>query len=89
MKYNNADFTMLLYHGVYNNKPSGIANYSGKHIHIKEFKRQMMIVKNQYSLLSITDLVKLKKEKKSYPKNSVIISFDDGFKNNYKYAYKV
>ncbi len=82
----NKSYKILLYHGVseYNNF-QGIENFSKKHISKRLFLKQMSFLKKNCNVISINELEKYKKEK-SIKKNSVIISFDDGFENNFKVA---
>jgi len=82
----NKKFKVLLYHGVsqYNNF-QGIENFSKKHISRKLFFKQMLFLKKNCNVISINELEKYKKEK-IIKKNTVIISFDDGFENNFKVA---
>ena len=85
----NKKFKILLYHGVTNQiKKKGIENFSGKHISKLTFLKQMKILKKNYNIISIKDLEKFKKQK-FIPKNSVLITFDDGFENNYKVAFPI
>tara|TARA_B100001057_G_C22799276_1_gene930869 strand:+ start:500 stop:1423 length:924 start_codon:yes stop_codon:yes gene_type:complete len=82
----NKNYKILLYHGVseYNNF-HGIENFSKKHISRNMFLKQMRFLKKNCNVISINDLENYKKEKK-IKKNTVIISFDDGFENNFKVA---
>lgn len=78
--------TILLYHGVTDSKSKGIENFSGKHINAKEFSRQMLFIKENCNILSLDDIVDIKTRKDKWPKKSVAVTFDDGFKNNYTTA---
>ncbi|MCL9781555.1 polysaccharide deacetylase family protein [Vibrio sp. S4M6] len=80
------ELTMLLYHGVTNTSPEGIANYSGKHIAANAFDDQMRILHNHCNVLTIDDVVTLTREKKDWPENAVVVTFDDGFRNNLQCA---
>jgi len=85
----NKNYKILLYHGVssYVNY-KGIENFSKKHISKNSFYQQMKYIKKNCNIISINDLQKYKKEKK-IPKNSVLVTFDDGFENNYKVALPI
>lgn len=86
-KFNNNELLILLYHGVYENSLKGIENYSGKHIKKDIFVTHLKILKDlNFTFLSIDQIVEYIKTKKKFPKNSVSITFDDGFYNNYKVA---
>ncbi len=89
MKINSSDLTILLYHGVFKKKSKGVANFSGKHLFIDNFYNQMKVIKENYNILSINEIVELKKNKLKWGENSVAVTFDDGFKNNYKYALPI
>jgi peptidoglycan/xylan/chitin deacetylase (PgdA/CDA1 family) len=56
----------------------------------KNFTRQMEFLKKfKYRVISLEELVRSIREKKYIPKNSVVITFDDGYRNNFIYAYPV
>lgn len=77
---------ILCYHGVIkNNNSKGVVNYNSKHISEKNFEKQMIFLKKNQNVISLKDFLRLKKRKK----NLTIITFDDGFKNNYLSAYKI
>ena len=86
MKKNN--LKILLYHGVTDHKNRGVQNYSGKHVHVNEFYKQMNFIKKNCNVLSIDQVPSIIK-KKNFLKNSVVVSFDDGFENNYKIAVPI
>lgn len=79
-------FTILLYHGVTDVTSKGIENCSGKHINKDVFLSQMRYVKKCMNVLSIDEMIHIYKNKLKIPKNSIIITFDDGFRNNYEIA---
>jgi len=81
--------TILLYHGVTDEKQNGIVNFSGKHVNLKIFEDQMKFIKNKYNILSMNDVVEIYNMGKGWPNNSVAVTFDDGFKNNYNFAAEI
>lgn len=57
---------------------------------IKEFKEQMeYIAKSGYHTLSLDEFYRYKKGELKPPKKSVLITFDDGWRNNFVYAYPI
>jgi peptidoglycan/xylan/chitin deacetylase (PgdA/CDA1 family) len=83
---NSQPLTILLYHGVTTQKQNGIKNYSNKHIKISEFIRQMDYVHKNFNVISMDEVVYLRSNNIGWPKNTVVITFDDGFRNNYQNA---
>lgn len=56
----------------------------------ENFKRQMEFLKrNRYNVISLNEVVDLLNSKKRIPRKTACITFDDGYENNYKYAYPV
>ncbi len=53
----------------------------------KNFRKQMVYLKKNYDIISFADYMLYLKNNKKLPKNSLIISFDDGYKDNFLHAY--
>ena len=80
---------ILAYHGVTDKKEfNGIENYNGLHILKKDFIRQMKFIKDNCNVCSMDEVIKAYKNK-AYNKNMVMVTFDDGYKNNYLVAYPI
>ena len=75
--------TVLMYHHVL--KKSGFIASS-----VDEFRDQMkFLAQNGYKTLSSAEFVAYKKGELGVPKKSVFITFDDGWKDNFVYAYPI
>ena len=57
-------------------------------VHPDIFEEQIKYLKQHYTVLSADKLYRAV-SKKSIPRNSVIITFDDGYLDNYTYAYPI
>ena len=56
----------------------------------KNFAKQMeYIKKNGYEVITLDELVRGIKDKKVFRRNKVVITLDDGYKDNFEYAYPV
>jgi peptidoglycan/xylan/chitin deacetylase (PgdA/CDA1 family) len=56
----------------------------------ENFIKQMeYIKKNGYEVVTFDELVGSIKDKKSLKRNKVVITFDDGYQDNFKYAYPI
>lgn len=75
--------TVLMYHHVL--EKSGFIASS-----VDEFRSHMkFLAENGYKTLSINEFIAYKKGKLEVPKKSVCITFDDGWMDNYVYAYPI
>lgn len=82
-------FIILLYHGVEDTKTYGIQNYNNKHISTEEFDHQINFLSKHCNVISLKKLISYFSQKKNFPKNTVVITFDDGFENNYTKAIPI
>jgi len=58
-------------------------------VHPPNFVRHMeFLKKNHYHVVSLSDLLEAIQGNKSLPNKSVVITFDDGYRDNYTYAFK-
>jgi len=56
----------------------------------ENFARQREYIKNgRYEVITLDQLVEGVKSGKAFKRNKVVITFDDGYENNFKYAYPV
>lgn len=58
-------------------------------VSLDSFERQMVFLKKHYQLLSADQLYNIIEKGVPYPDNSCIVTFDDGWRDNYAYAYPV
>ena len=79
--------TILMYHRVGKN----LEPRSGLSIPVtpEVFEEQMNYLRSRYKIMSLDELAMYVGKKKSLPKKIVSITFDDGYKDNYLYAYPI
>ena len=83
--YNVYSVPVLMYHSI---GPG--AHNSCLIVTPESFERQMKFLKKgNYQILSLDEYVELLKENKKPSKRSVVITFDDGFLDNYTNAYQI
>lgn len=76
---------VLMYHSIdYNDKESKLS------VSPEAFERQMeFLYRNNYNVVGPDKVIKYLKGEEKVPPRTVAITFDDGFRNNYEYAYPV
>jgi len=77
---------ILMYHSVCPNPaPKNLLAVS-----VSSFERQMRFLKERrYNVITIESLADLIRQKKKIPPKSIAITFDDGYKDNYTYAFPI
>ncbi|MCM8765646.1 MAG: polysaccharide deacetylase family protein [Candidatus Omnitrophica bacterium] len=74
---------VLLYHSI---------SYNDNLLSVKpeNFKKQMAYLnKHNFKVITLEELVEGMKERNKFPRKTVAITFDDGYKDNFTYAYPV
>lgn len=71
--------TILVYHRVNNDYfcPDGM------NLSVESFESQIRHLKKNYNLVSLEETIDFIREKSQIPRNSIVITFDDGYKDNY------
>ncbi|HUJ16770.1 MAG TPA: polysaccharide deacetylase family protein [Nitrospirota bacterium] len=54
-----------------------------------DFMRQMGYLKTHFSVISLSDFYTMRTTAKDSPGNIAVVTFDDGYKDNYEYAFPV
>lgn len=87
---NRDKIAVLVYHGVCR-KPfrQGLGNSSYLHIDLENFIRQMRFLKDRYNVISLEKLCEALSEGKDLPAYTVVLTFDDGYRNVFENAYPV
>lgn len=85
---------ILAYHGVVHDKDQinltkSVVSYDGKHISESSFKKQIEYLKKRYALMSLSDYIKSIKTDKRLPNNVCVLTFDDGYHNNYSVVFPI
>lgn len=84
LKYNNAGIPVIMYHSVKYEKDNPVR------ISEENFAAQMKYLKdNNYTTLSLNELYEFIKNNAPVPEKSVVLTFDDGYKDNYENAYPI
>lgn len=81
---------VLCYHGVYRGECDAGINWQGKHIAAEKFRSQLLFLKNRgYRFIAADELVSIC-ESDSVPASPLaMVTFDDGYRNNYTNAWPV
>lgn len=74
---------VLAYHGIVKNKKPIL---SERHLDQEEFERHLKYIRNNYDVISLDQAFTYYQQKIKPSKKSIVITFDDGYKNNFKYA---
>jgi peptidoglycan/xylan/chitin deacetylase (PgdA/CDA1 family) len=85
---NRRKVVLLTYHGFYDeDKENGLELFSNRWTEIRFFKKQISYLTKYYNIISLDNLISHYIEGISIPRNSVVITMDDGYKSNYNLAY--
>ncbi len=86
IKYSSKKFIILNYHGVVPNPNTSI---SVNHKSVIEFEKEIKYFRKYFQIIHLEELMQ-KHQNKTFGKNKYLaITFDDGYENNYKFAYPI
>lgn len=72
---------ILFYHGVYN-QPYCDPLVQANQMQLTDFKEQILFLKKKFQIISIEDFYSMFKEKYKFSGKEIVLTFDDGYKNN-------
>lgn len=85
------NIAILMYHRVLSKKE--LAKYyvqPGMYVHVDIFEKQMRFLKKKFIILSLMELIELWKYRRiSEDEHYCVLTFDDGWLDNYTYAYPI
>lgn len=84
-KLTKSQIAILIYHRVSPRRDS----WSLEPLSPQSFERQMRYFSQNYEILPLDRLVEHIKQGEPLPEKAVVITFDDGYKDNYRYAYPI
>jgi len=84
-KLTKSQVVILMYHRVSPSKD----NWSLEPLSPQTFERQIEYFCRKYEILDLGELVQFIQQGKSLPQKAMVITFDDGYKDNYLYAYPI
>ncbi len=84
------DLVILMYHCILDSadKEKGYSQ-PGLVVSQQVFERQISFLARNHNLLSLEQLIGILKNNKPIPKRTVVVTFDDGWRDNYLYAYPI
>jgi peptidoglycan/xylan/chitin deacetylase (PgdA/CDA1 family) len=87
--WHDSSAAILMYHSVLPD-PSQLADSLGGIVHSEAaFSGQIELLARDYHPISLNDAVKHLRNGEDFPKRSVVITFDDGYADNYEYAIPI
>lgn len=84
-KIKRSQIAILMYHRVSPRRD----NWSLEPLSPQSFERQMKYFSLNFEILSLDRLAELITKREHLPEKAVVMTFDDGYKDNYHYAYPV
>ena len=84
-----SEVTVVMYHYVRDLKNSRYPNIKG--LDIEKFKKQINFFKKNYNFIRMEDLIEYYKSpnEKKLPEKSILLTFDDGYKDHYTYVLPI
>ena len=84
-----SEITIVMYHYVRDLKNSRYPNIKG--LDIEKFKKQIKFFKENYNFIRMEDLIQYYRSpnEKKIPEKSILLTFDDGYKDHYTYVLPV
>ena len=76
---------IVMYHYVRDIKKSKYPNLKG--LEFSDFKKQILFFKKNFNLLSNYEFIEILNSKKIPTRKSILLTFDDGYKDHYEYVY--
>ncbi len=90
ISFKRSNFTILMYHRVLEeNDEEKEYVQPGLYVSRLVFEKQIAFLSKKYNLLSLGRLTEFLEEKQSPPSKSIAITFDDGWEDNYLFAYPI
>lgn len=86
---NRKKIRVLMYHGVDNQQTDFNSDDPSLVISTKNFEKQIKYLSKSYNIISTHELAGHIKKKIPFPSNSMVITFDDGLKNNFINAFPI
>ena len=80
---------ILMYHRVTPRNEGKPAALEGMQVDPATFERQMAYLRKQFHLLRLNDLRQHLLDRTPFPPNSCLVTFDDGWKDNFSHAYPI
>ena len=81
----NHSISVIMYHYVREIKKSNFPNPKG--LELNKFRKQINYFSKYFNILSYQDFIEIIQSKKIPKKPSVLLTFDDGYKDHYNYVY--
>ena len=85
INFQNNSINIVAYHYVREIRKSKFPNLKG--IEYSNFKKQINFFKNNFNIISAEDLIEILDKKKIYKKPCLLLTFDDGYNDHYKYVF--
>ena len=85
IKTNNNNIYIVMYHYVREIKKSKFPNLKG--LEFEDFKKQINYFIKNFNIISHSDLVEILNTKKIPKKKSILLTFDDGYIDHWKYVF--
>ena len=85
IKTNNNNIYIVMYHYVREIKNSKFPNLKG--LEFEDFKKQINYFIKNFNIISHSDLVEILNTKKLPKKKSILLTFDDGYIDHWKYVF--
>ena len=76
-----------MYHYIRNLRNTRYPDIKG--LDVELFEEQILYFKKNYNIISLKELLECLDNKKELPQSAVLLTFDDGYKDHYTYAFPI